>query len=218
MSSTDIFILVIIIFTMLIGYRKSLFRNVSEFFTLAISLWVAFNFFGKFAGSLNKISAFRSFFAFLNRIIFSKLTSFDEEINFTLKELENTGMTKEFNLFFKNGTFFKEKGSLVFTELSQALVLNVLSIVILFVLTMLVLKFVFSFFENTSRMPGAINIERVGGIVFSLLKGLLYGAIIALVVSNIAVFFKTGPMHDLFYNSKISLYLYNSGFVGFFFH
>ncbi len=218
MSSTDILILVIIVFTILIGYRKSLFRNVSEFFSLAISLWVSFNYFGKFAASINKVSVFRSFFGFLNRIVFSKLSSFDEEIRFTLNELENTGMTKEFNLFFKNGTFFKEKGSLVFTELSQALVLNVLAIIILFVLTLLISRFVFSFFENTNRMPGAISIERVGGVVFSLLKGLIYGAIIALLVSNVAVFFKTGPLHDLFYSSKISLYLYNSGFVGFFFH
>lgn len=218
MNVTDLMILVIIALTVIIGYRKNLFRNSTEFFSLAISLWVSFRYYGGFASIVEKLPGIKGFFNLFQKLLLSKLESFDKEINFTLEGLQRTGMSKEFNFFFKNGSFFKQKDTIVFSELTTGLILNVLSIIILFMLCIFIIRFLSSLYENSSRMPGAIPVERFGGVLFSFLKGLIYAAVIALVVSNISVFFNSGALYDLFYKSKIAMYLYDSGFVGLFFH
>lgn len=213
MNITDLFIIILIGITMLLGYRKNLFRNFFDFLSLWLSLIVSFRYFGDFAEIVEKIPGISHLLEFLRTNLFTRLDVLDEEAQFTLQELKDLGMSEEFNYFFEQGSFFREKSRLVFSELSLGLVTNVLAIILLVVLTLVVVRLLSSFFENSHRMAGLTNVDRAGGLIFSFLKAMVYAAVIAVVVKNIAMFFNSGLLYDMFHESAFAQFFYDSGIL-----
>ncbi|HHX04157.1 MAG TPA: hypothetical protein GX733_07715 [Tissierellia bacterium] len=211
MNITDLLILAITAVTLLLAYRKNLFRNFFDFVSLWAALHIGFRYFGEFAVRVEKLPGISHLIDFLKSSLFSKLDTLDEEAKFTLQELKNLNMSDEFNYFFEQGSFFKDKDQIVFSELSLGLVSNVLAIIILVVITLIVVRLLSSFFENSHRMAGLTSVDRVGGLVFSFLKAMVYAAVIVVVAKNIAMFFNSGILYDIYHKSSFASFFYENG-------
>lgn len=212
----NILILVIIILTVLSGYRKNLFRNFFDFLSLFLAFVISLRHFGTFASFVGNLPGIKQVLALLQDKVLSQLSSMDSETVFNMAKLRELNMASEFNYFFEHGSFFKKKDTIVFSELSIGLVTNVLAIVILFTLTLFIVRLIGSFIENSNRMAGLTLIDRSGGMVFSLLKSFIYAAIIALVLQNIASFYNSGFLYDLYHKSALAKFFYEGGVASMF--
>ncbi len=211
MNITDLLILALIAVTLLLAYRKNLFRNFFDFISLGGALFVGFRYFGEFAVRVEKLPGVSHLLDFLRNSLFSKLDTLDEEAQFTLQELKNLKMSDEFNYFFEQGSFFKEKDQIVFSELSLGLVSNVLAIILLVVGTLIIVRLLSAVFENSHRMAGLTSVDRLGGLVFSFLKAMIYAAVIVVVAKNIAMFFNSGLLYDIYHESSFAAFFYENG-------
>ncbi|WP_459129418.1 CvpA family protein [Guggenheimella bovis] len=213
---TDILILITILLTLFAGYRKNLFRNFFDFFSIFAALVVAFRLFGTFAGFVQKIPGISHILGAVQKGILSPLSSMDEETQFTLKQLHEINMTPEFNYFFKQGSFFREKESIVFTELAIQLITNIIAIILLYLLVFFLTRFIGGLIENSNKMAGLTSIDRTGGIIFSLLKSFIYASLIAIVVHSVASFYNSGLLYDLYHKSILAKFFYEDAMITFF--
>ncbi|MDI9471833.1 MAG: hypothetical protein GX260_01025 [Tissierellia bacterium] len=211
MNITDLIILAITAVTLLLAYRKNLFRNFFDFLSLWAALHIGFRHFGAFAVRVEKMPGVSHLLDFLRNSLFSKLDTLDEEAQFTLQELKNLNMSDEFNYFFEQGSFFQEKDQIVFSELSLGLVSNVLAIILLIIFTLIVVRLISSLFENSHRMAGLTTVDRAGGLVFSFLKAMVYAAVIVVTAKNIAMFFNSGILYDIYHKSLFAKFFYDYG-------
>lgn len=213
MNLTDGLILFLVVLSAIFGYRKNLLRNFFDFLAVLMSLYISSHFYGTFAGIVVKIPGISHVMNFLNNTIITKLTALDKETTFTLEGIKKVGLGEGFGTFFEKGSFFREKSELVFSELSLGMVSNVLSLVFLFILSLFVIHFISGLVENANRMPGLMGIDRLGGMIFAVLRGFTYGMILALIVYNLAGFFNSGLVYDLFHKSSIATMYYDSGLM-----
>ncbi|NLY36874.1 MAG: hypothetical protein GX046_06545 [Tissierellia bacterium] len=213
MNLADGIILFMVALSVLFGYRKNLIRNFFDFLAVIVSLYISSHFFGAFASFVVTVPGVSHLMKFISGTIISKLQSLDSETVFTLQGMKDLNLGQDFGAFFERGSFFTEKSELVFSELSLALVSNVAAIVLLFIASLFVIHLIGSFFENTNKMAGLMGIERLGGLVFSTLRGLSYGLVVALIVHNLAGFFNSGLVYDLYHQSSFATMFYDSGLL-----
>lgn len=213
MNLADGIILFFVVLSIIFGYRKNLMRNFFDFLAVIISLYVSSHFFGAFANVVVKVPGMSHLMRFISGTVISKLQALDSETSFTLQGLKDLGLSQDFGTFFERGSFFTQKSELVFSELSLALVTNVAAIVLLFVASLFIIHFIGSFFENINKMSGLMGMERLGGLVFSTLRGLSYGLVVALIVHNLAGFFNSGLVYDLYHQSSFATMFYDSGLL-----
>ena len=213
MNLADGIILLLVLLSVLFGYRKNLIRNFFDFLSVIVSLFIASHYFGSFASIVVKVPGMSHLMSFINGTIISKLESLDTETSFTLQGMKALGLGNDFGTFFERGSFFTEKSELVFSELSLALVTNVAAIVILFVLSLFIINFLGSLLENSNRMAGLMGIERLGSLIFTILRGFSYGLVVAIIVHNMASFFNSGLVYDLYHQSNLATLFYDSGLL-----
>lgn len=213
MNLADGLILTLVVLSVLFGYRKNLIRNFFDFLGVLVSLFVASHFFGEFAAFVVKVPGMSHLMGFINSTIISRLETLDTETSFTLQGMKELGLGQDFGAFFERGSFFTEKSELVFSELSLALVTNVAALVILFVISLFVINFLGSLLENSNGMAGFMGIERMGSLVFTVLRGFSYGLVVALIVHNLAGFFNSGMIYDLYHQSNFATLFYESGLI-----
>lgn len=212
MNLTDLFVLILIALTVFLGYRKNLFRNFFDFFALLLGLMVAFKNYGRFAATVENLPGIKQLLATL-KVFLGEKAGFDQDLSFTLEDLQGMDFTKEYNFFFENGSFFRNQREILFSDLAVGLVTNVLAIILLFLATTFVIRFVGSLIENSNKMAGLTVVDRAGGMVFSFLKAMVYAAIIAVVVHNVAGFFNSGLLYDLYHKSNFAQFFYDSGLL-----
>lgn len=212
MNITDLLVLVLIVLTVFLGYRKNLFRNFFDFFSLLLGLMVAFKNYGRFAQTVENLPGIKQLLATL-KVFLGEKAGFDQDLSFTLESLQEMDFTKEYNFFFENGSFFRDQREILFSDLSIGLVTNVLAIILLFLGTTFVIRLLGSLIENSNKMAGLTAVDRAGGMIFSFLKALIYAAVIAVVVHNIAGFFNSGILYDLFHESAFAKFFYESGLI-----
>lgn len=198
---------------MIFGYRKNLIRNFFDFLAVLLSIYVSSHYFGSFASVVVKVPGISHLIGFISKTFITKLEILDTETLFTLQAMQDMDLGKDFGVFFERGSFFREKSELVFSELSLALVSNVAAIVLLFLLTLFIVRFLGSFVENINKMAGLMGIERLGGLVFSSLRGFTYGLIVALIIHNVAGFFNSGLVYNLYHQSSFATMFYDSGIL-----
>ncbi len=214
MNLADGIILFLVALSVLFGYRKNLIRNFFDFLAVLASLFIASHYFGSFANLVFKVPGIKQILGFISETVISKLESLDTETIFTLQGMKDLNLGQDFGTFFERGSFFTEKSELVFSELSLALVTNMAAMVILFVGSLFLIKLLGSIFENTNRMAGFMGIERLGGLIFSVLRGFTYGLVVAIIVHNLAGFFNSGLIYDLYHQSTLATLFYDSGILG----
>lgn len=212
MNITDLLVIILIALTVFLGYRKNLFRNFFDFFSLLLGLVVAFKNYGRFAQIVEGFPGIKQLLAAL-KVFLGEKAGFDQDLSFTLESLSDMDFTKEYNFFFENGSFFREQREILFSDLSIGLVTNVLAIILLFLGTTFVIRLLGSLIENSNKMAGLTSVDRAGGMIFSFLKALVYAAVIAVVVHNIASFFNSGLLYDLYHESAFAQFFYDSGLI-----
>ena len=62
-------------------------------------------------------------------------------------------------------------------------------------------------------MAGLMGIERLGGLIFTILRGFSYGLVVAIIVHNLAGFFNSGLVYDLYHQSNLATLFYDSGLL-----
>lgn len=212
MNITDLFALIVIALTVFLGYRKNLFRNFFDFLSLLLGLMVAFKNYGRFAQIVEDLPGVKQLLASLKNFLGEK-AGFDQDLSFTLESLQEMDFTKEYNFFFENGSFFRNQREILFSDLSVGLVTNVAAIILLFLGTTFVIRIVGGLIENSNKMAGLTVVDRAGGMVFSFLKAMVYVAVVAVVAHNVAGFFNSGLLYDLFYESQFARFIYDSGLI-----
>lgn len=213
MNLTDGIILFLVVLSAIFGYRKNLFRNFFDFMAVLLSLAISTHYYGTFAEIVVKIPGISHIIGFINSTIISRLSALDTETKFTLDSLKQVGLGDDFAIFFEKGSFFREKSELVFSELSLGMVTNVLALVLLFVISLFIVHFISGLAENANRMPGLMGVDRFGGTIFAVLRGFTYGLVVALIVYNLAGFFNSGLVYDLYHKSSIATMYYESGIM-----
>lgn len=213
MNLADGIIIFLVVLSMIFGYRKNLIRNFFDFLAVLLSIYVSSHYFGSFASVVVKVPGISHLIGFISKTVITKLEILDTETLFTLQAMQDMDLGKDFGVFFERGSFFREKSELVFSELSLALVSNVAAIVLLFLLTLFIVRFLGSFVENINKMAGLMGIERLGGLVFSSLRGFTYGLIVALIIHNVAGFFNSGLVYNLYHQSSFATMFYDSGIL-----
>lgn len=213
MNLADGIIIFLVVLSMIFGYRKNLIRNFFDFLAVLLSIYVSSHYFGSFASVVVKVPGISHLIGFISKTFITKLEILDTETLFTLQAMQDMDLGKDFGVFFERGSFFREKSELVFSELSLALVSNVAAIVLLFLLTLFIVRFLGSFVENINKMAGLMGIERLGGLVFSSLRGFTYGLIVALIIHNVAGFFNSGLVYNLYHQSSFATMFYDSGIL-----
>lgn len=213
MNLADGIIIFLVVLSMIFGYRKNLIRNFFDFLAVLLSIYVSSHYFGSFASMVVKVPGISHLIGFISKTFITKLEILDTETLFTLQAMQDMDLGKDFGVFFERGSFFREKSELVFSELSLALVSNVAAIVLLFLLTLFIVRFLGSFVENINKMAGLMGIERLGGLVFSSLRGFTYGLIVALIIHNVAGFFNSGLVYNLYHQSSFATMFYDSGIL-----
>ena len=152
MNLTDGIILFLVLVSVIFGYRKNLFRNFFDFLAVLLSLAISTHWYGTFAGIVVKIPGISHLMNFINSTIISRLSALDNETSFTLEGLKQVGLGEDFAIFFERGSFFNEKSEIVFSELSLGMLTNVVSLVILFVLSLFIIHFISGLVENANRI------------------------------------------------------------------
>lgn len=213
MNITDLFVLIVIALTVFLGYRKNLFRNFFDFFSLLMGLMIAFKNYGRFAQTVEGLPGIKQLLSTL-KVFLGEKAGFDQDLSFTLESLQEMSFTKEYNFFFENGSFFRDQREILFSDLSIGLVTNVLAIILLFLGTTFVIRLLGSLIENSNKMAGLTIVDRAGGMVFSFLKAMIYAAVVAVIVHNMASFFNSGLIYDLFHKSAFAKFFYESGLIG----
>lgn len=213
MNIVDLLIIVIIALTVFLGYRKNLFRNFFDFISLLGAFFVSLRFYGSFATKLETLPVSRQFIDFINDNIIQRLSSFDAETKFTLDGFRSLEVSESFNFFFEQGNFFEKSNQITFTELSKGLLTNVMALVLLFILSLIVIRFIGSLVERVNKMAGLTITDRIGGVLFSFLKAMIYAGIIAVIVNNISAFFNAGILYDLYHESKFATFFFDSGLL-----
>ena len=213
MNITDLFVLIVIALTVFLGYRKNLFRNFFDFFSLLMGLMIAFKNYGRFAQTVEGLPGIKQLLSTL-KVFLGEKAGFDQDLSFTLESLQEMSFTKEYNFFFENGSFFRDQREILFSDLSIGLVTNVLAIILLFLGTTFVIRLLGSLIENSNKMAGLTIVDRAGGMVFSFLKAMIYAAVVAVTVHNMASFFNSGLIYDLFHKSAFAKFFYESGLIG----
>lgn len=212
MNITDLFVMILIVLTVFLGYRKNLFRNFFDFISLLLGLMVAFKNYGRFAETVEGLPGIKQLLAAL-KVFLGEKAGFDQDLSFTLESLQEMDFTKEYNFFFENGSFFRNQREILFSDLAIGLVTNVLAIILLFLVTTFVVRLVGSLIENSNKMAGLTSVDRAGGMIFSFLKAMIYAAVVAVVVHNIASFFNSGLLYELFHDSAFAQFFYDSGLI-----
>lgn len=212
MNITDLFALILIVLTVFLGYRKNLFRNFFDFFSLLLGLMVAFKNYGRFAQIVEGLPGIKQLLSTL-KVFLGEKAGFDQDLTFTLESLQEMDFTKEYNFFFENGSFFRNQREILFSDLAIGLVTNVLAIILLFLGTTFVIRLIGGLIENSNKMAGLTVVDRAGGMIFSFLKALVYVAIVAVLVHNIAGFFNSGLLYDLYHESRFAQFIYDSGLI-----
>lgn len=213
MNITDLIIILLMALTVFLGYRKNLFRNFFDFFSLIAGFVVAFKFYGTFANVVEGLPGVKQALAKIRDLLVDKL-QFDNDVTFKMADINKMNVTEEYKSFFSNGSFFKRSEEIVFSDFSISLVTNVLAIILLFLITLFLVRFIGSFIENSNKMAGLTFIDRGGGVIFSFLKSLIYAGVLAVVVHNISMYFNSGILYDLYNGSSIAKFLFESGLIG----
>ncbi len=213
MNSIDLIMIVIVLLTVFLGYRKSFMKSFVEWISLSMSLWITLHFFGNFANVVAKLPGVSSITGLLNDALLSKFASLDQELDFSIASFEKMNFSKSLMYFFKNSNIFKGAGKTTFGELSIGLFVNVLSIILLFIITTFILRAIFNSFEYLNKMAGFNHFQKVGAVLFSFLKSLVYVTLIAFIVYNISVFFNSGIFYDAYHSSIFAKLLYNNGLI-----
>ncbi len=213
MNSVDLIIIAVILVTVFLGYRKSFIKSFSEWIGLSISLWITLHFFGSFTKFVEKIPGVKPIINMIDTTLLSKLSSLDKEMDFSIEAFKQMDFSKTVIYFFERSSMFSVKEKITFGELSIGLFTNMISIVLLFILTAFVLKAIFNSFDYINKMAGFTSYEKLGSILFSFMKSLVYATLIAFIVYNISVFFNSGVLYDAYHSSALAKLLYSDGLI-----
>lgn len=213
MNIVDLLIILIIAITVFLGYRKNLFRNFFDFISLLGAFFISLRFYGPFATKLETLPISRQFINFINENLIQRLSSFDAETRFTLEGFRSLEISESFNFFFEQGNFFENSNQITFTELSKGLLTNVMALVLLFVFSLIIIRFLGQLFERINKMAGLTLVDRFGGVLFSFLKAMIYAGIIAVIVNNLSSFFNAGLLYDLYHESRFATFFFDSGLL-----
>lgn len=217
MNSMDILAILIIVFVVIIGYRKNLINSFVDWLSIAGSLFISLRFFGSFTKVVRNTPIVSDILKVINDNIIVKIAEFDKEVTLTLDSFKTMKLSKEFIYFFKKSDIFKSKTEVPISELSLGLVINVGSIVLLFVICVFIFKFLIRFLDDSTNMAGLTTINKGGSAVFSILRSFVYISIIAIIVFNISIFFNSGFFYDLYHKSAILKAFYSSNLISWMF-
>ncbi len=213
MNSVDLIIIVVVLITVFLGYRKSFIKSFSDWVGLSISLWITFHFFGSFTKLVEKIPGINSIVGMIDKSLLSKLSSLDKEMDFSIEAFKKMDFSKTLIYFFERSSMFSVKEKITFSELSIGLFTNMISIVLLFILSAFILRAISNSFEYVNKMAGFTSYEKLGSILFSFMKSLVYATLIAFIVYNISAFFNSGVFYDAYHSSVFAKMLYNNGLI-----
>ncbi len=217
MKFVDILVLLIIVFTVLRAYRKTLGKNARDWASLAFSIWFTLRTYGKLSVIIAKLPIISNILGFINKNILVKIADIDNEVVYNFSKLKAMNLSKEFNYFFEKSSIFRNKQDIPFTEFSMGLAVNVASIIIIFLVTVLVIRLLFSTFDNVNSFAGTTSIEKPAGMLFGFLKSLVYVMIIAIIVHSLSTYYNSGLLYDQYHKSIIVKTLYESNLLSFIF-
>lgn len=217
MNLVDLFIIVIIGIFTYIGYKKSFISSFTDWAGIGISLWITLHFYGMFAGVVRRLPGIKQIVIILKDSVLSKFNGADNEIKFNIASFTKMKLSKTMIYFFEKSDIFNGKDVINFTELSIGLFVNVLSIIILFFVTSIILKYILSYFDNYNIMAGFSLYQKLGSTLFGFMKSLIYATLIVFIVYNASTFFNSGAIYNMYHNSLLSKLLYSNGVIEFLF-
>lgn len=213
MRIVDLIILIVVLITMLKAYRKPIMQCFLEWTTLVAGLWITLHNFGRFTRFVIKLPGINKILTLINENLLDKFTSIDSETTFTIAGFKEMKFSKEFIYFFEKSSIFANKPEVTFSELSLGLLINVISLILLFFIITFILKIIIGFIDDRTQMVGFNGIEKSGSVLFGFLKALIYAALIAMIVYNISTFFNAGFLFDEYHKSVFAKLIYDSGLI-----
>ncbi len=213
MNNVDFIIIVIILITVFLGYRKSFVKSFTDWVGLSISLWITLHFYGSFTKTIEKIPGLSSIINLINVNLLSKLSSLDKEMDFSIQSFQQMNFSKSLIYFFEKSSLFESSPKITFSQLSIGLFTNMISIIILFILSSFILRAIFNSFEYINKIAGFNGFQKTGSMLFAFMKSLVYATLIAFLVYNVSVFFNSGVFYDAYHSSTLAKLLYNNGLI-----
>ncbi len=160
-----------------------------------------------------KFPGINSILEMINVNVLSKLSSLDNEMEFSINSFKNMDFSKSVIYFFQKSSIFSASEKITFSELSMGLFINMVSVVVLFIITTFIFRTIFNSLDYMNKMAGLSTYEKFGSMLFSFMKSLVYATLIAFIVYNISVFFNSGALYDAYHSSTFAKLLYNNGLI-----
>ena len=206
----DLSILLIISACILFGYKKGLVGVAFSIVSFIVSIVIAFILFTPISNFIINNTQIDNKIETIVMKKFSDETNAKVEIN---KEDINNTSEIVVNYINEYANEVKDSGSKIIGQRVAKAVIDLVSMIVVFIVTKIVLLLFKSIIEGIAKLPLIKQFDKAGGIVYGTLKGIVIIYVILAIISLIAPLSSSASLIEMINNSYLGGVMYNNNLL-----
>lgn len=211
-SWIDLIIILTLLICFILGFSKGMVKGIFTFAALIISIVIAKlyeNSLSLFISGYGNIKETIKVFIGTNILPFLNIeegvTGWMNTVNMYNLSKAAEGNTSN---FWQNCITDPEGFSYAFVNNASDIIINIMSFIILFLLSYLILRIIVEIFDIISKLPVLNLLNRTGGGVIGLIKGVIFCIIIVTALYFISIYLSNNIISEALNNSILAPYFY----------
>jgi len=213
----DGLILAFLLISTMIGFYQGLIASFFNFFGYIIAAIVTRFYFTDFK---SLIIEFTSLDDWITRFIGEKLSNYGSSSSkVDLNYLDKVKLPEEFNEILNTYNLTDNPSDIIksmntdFASGLSDIMLTIFSIIMLFVLILIAIKVVVNLLDLVARLPIISSFNKLGGVLFGFVKGIILLSLFSLIVLPILSFSEATTIMDLVNQSILANYIIEYNFI-----